>query len=496
MNTPVILLADDEPELADVCREALSGITDRILVANDGMRAYDMLREGGVDLLLSDLRMPGMGGMELLSRIRSTGVDTDVIVLTGYGTLENAVECVKLGAVNYLLKPFRIGELLGAVDKALRERALRRQQKRVGNLSTMLRFSGVLSEQADLRSLVKEFLAQVREVFEPDGMVMFLTGETRRQVGQHVLVGPFFRKNEAARGWFGQFAASLLERGRPMLLDQALLRQALGPLAGTVAAPVSAISAVVGAGPASAGVVVAVRGEGRLPYTLDQLQLLTLFSAHTALCLESCRACQTLRAMNREMVHSFVSAVEAKDPYTRGHSERVSEFAALLGQALGLPKVETDLLRTAGMLHDIGKIGVPDLILNKPDSLEYGELVIMRQHAEIGRNILRNVSSLEDVLPAIFHHHEHLDGRGYPMGLVGSEIPLAARIISVADGYEAMTSNRAYHPARTPAEASDILRQGAGAQWDPQIVDAWLDVLKHKGVLSRSGPDPGTVFAT
>ena len=493
MNMPVILLADDESELAGVCREALSGTTSRILEASNGLQAYDILREGGVDLLLSDLRMPGMGGMELLSRMRATGMDTDVIVLTGYGTLENAVECVKLGAANYLLKPFRIADLLAAVEKALRERTLRGQQKRVGDLSTMLRFSGVLSEHADPRSLVKEFLAQVREVFEPDGMVMFLAGETRRQIGQHVLVGPFFRQNDAWRKWFGQFAVSLLDRGRPMLLDQALLRQALGPQAG--AAPASAISAVVGSGPAQAGVVVAVRGEGREPYTLDQLQLLTLFSAHVALCLESCRACQTLRSMNREMVYSFVSAVEAKDPYTRGHSERVSAFAAKLGLALGLPKVEVDLLRTAGMLHDIGKIGVPDLILNKPDRLDYGELAIMRQHAEIGRNILQNVSTLEDVLPAVFHHHEHLDGKGYPEGLAGDKIPLAARIISVVDGYEAMTSRRAYHRARTPAEASDILREGAGVQWDPQIVAAWLETLKREVGSSKTGPGPGEVFA-
>ncbi len=478
MSTSAILVVDDEPYLLEACREAFGNGSRTILTAGNGVDALDILRDGGVDLLITDLRMSPMGGMELLRQIQALGLDTDVIVLTGYGTAENAVECVKLGAANYLLKPFRIEQLLEAVDKALRERDLRNGQARVGNLSRMLVFNSALAGKGDLQALFKEFVAQVRDTFAPDGVVFFFTGPTGRLLGKHLAVGRYFRENPAARQWFEEFSRELLARNRAILLDQDIMGTALGPLSRSFAAPGSAMGAVVPGENGPAGVVVPLRLADRTPYTWENLQLLTLFAAHLALCLDSLRAVQGLRDTNKEMIHSFVSAVEAKDTYTRGHSDQVSVYAARLGRHLGLSGHEVDLLSTAGMLHDIGKIGVPDHILNKPDRLTSDELVVMRQHAATGHGILEKVQSLKDVLPIVYHHHEHFNGCGYPGGLRGEEIPLLARIISVVDGYEAMTSHRAYHRARTPKEAKAILTAGAGHQWDAEVVNAWLSIAE------------------
>lgn len=477
MNTSAILVVDDEPYLLEACREAFGNGSRTILTANNGAEALTILRRGGVDLVITDLRMSPMGGMELLREIQSLRLDTDVIVLTGYGTAESAVECVKLGAANYLLKPFRIELLLEAVDKALRERALRKGQTRVGNLSRMLAFNTALAGKGDLHALFREFVSQVRDTFAPDGVVFFFTGPTGKVLGNHMAVGRYFKEHPAARRWFEEFSRNLLERGRAMLLDRGILNTALGPLNHAVVAPGSAMGAVVPGGKGPVGVVVPLRFANRPAYTWENLQLLTLFAAHLALCLDSLRAVQSLRDTNQEMIHSFVSAVEAKDTYTRGHSDQVSAYAVRLGRSLGLGDREVDLLRTAGMLHDIGKIGVPDHILNKPARLTPEELVVMRQHAAIGRSILSKVQNLQDVLPIVYHHHENVDGAGYPDGLRGHDIPRLARIISVADGYEAMTSDRAYHRARTPQEAKTILATGAGSQWDGDVVAAWLRIV-------------------
>jgi response regulator RpfG family c-di-GMP phosphodiesterase len=505
MNDVKILVADDEPELLELVPEALARPGWTVVTAADGVEALRLLRREPFDLVLSDIRMPRLDGMGLLRKIGELSLDVDVILLTGYGTVENAVDCVKLGAADYLLKPFRIDQLTAAVDKALRERGLRQQRKTVGNLAKMLGLNSALHNHKDLRSLVKEFVLQVSRTFEPDGIAMFFSGAGAEGLGRHILVGPLFREDARVRDWFAGLSRSLLRQGRPRLLDADLLQRitrtaGLSDASGAAARAdmVSAMIAPVSSPVSKTGAIAVIRGFGRPPYSLQSLQLLTLFAAHASSCFESFQAMSRLRDVNRQMVTSFVSAVEAKDPYTRGHSERVSRYADTLGRAFSLTGRELEILRTAGILHDIGKIGVPDSILNKPGSLDSGEFAVMTRHPVVGRDILAEVTSLSSVLPVIYHHHERFDGTGYPAGLTGGDIPFLARIISVVDGFEAMVSDRAYQPARSADAARRILADGAGTQWDGEVVEAWLKVLHAGGDrrpprASRKAAAPGAV---
>jgi response regulator RpfG family c-di-GMP phosphodiesterase len=474
MSARTILLVDDEPHLLETCKEALEGPERTVLTAGDGAEALELLARGGVDLVVSDLKMPRLSGMELVRRIADQGLDADVIVLTGYGTVQNAVECLKLGAVDYLLKPFKIAELARAVEDALRERGLRQEKGKVDQLVTMLNLQSVLSGQNDQRTMVKEFLNQVRASFDPDGIALFFSRESlgRRR---DIALGPFFRAEPLARGWFAALAERLLRQGRPKLLSAEALARAMATVVSTP--PASAMAAPVAGGGTATGAVVVLRGAAKPAYTGDDLHLLAIFASHASLCFESQRNCALLKEINREILYSLASAVEAKDTYTRGHSERVGAYGVKLGRALGLSGREIDLLRMAGVLHDIGKIGVPDHILNKPAGLTAEETQVMRQHPGIGRTILSKVSALEGVLPIVTHHHEHVNGRGYPDALAGEDIPFLARALCVVDSYEAMISNRAYHAARTPAEAARLLAAGAGSQWDAALVEAWLGVV-------------------
>lgn len=179
------------------------------------------------------------------------------------------------------------------------------------------------------------------------------------------------------------------------------------------------------------------------------------------------------------MVKSLVFAIEAKDIYTRGHSERVSKYSILMGKQLGLNEKEFNDLKWASMLHDIGKIGIPEFILNKPDGLTDAEYEIIRGHPEKGGEILRPVAQLAGSLPGIIHHHEHYDGTGYPQGLKGEEIPLSARIIAVADTFDAITSSRAYRRAKRPEKALTIIEEVAGTQLDARMVDVFKKVYKE-----------------
>lgn len=186
---------------------------------------------------------------------------------------------------------------------------------------------------------------------------------------------------------------------------------------------------------------------------------------------------------NRELfigsIRMLAAAIDEKDPYTRGHSGRVAKYSTLIGQELGLSTEELDKLRISALLHDVGKIGVEDRVLKKPGALTPEEFALMKQHTVKGANIMRPVSQLKEVLPGIELHHEHIDGRGYPYGLSGPQIPLMARIIGVADTLDAMTTNRPYQTAMDLDFAMERIRTLAGSKFDPVVVTALESAVSH-----------------
>jgi len=198
-------------------------------------------------------------------------------------------------------------------------------------------------------------------------------------------------------------------------------------------------------------------------------------------------ALRELKEAKQEVENSYLSAVqslavalEAKDRYTAGHSQRVSRFATMIARGLNLPAPEVRTIGQIGLLHDIGKIGMDDNILNKPGKLTKGEYDVIKQHPVIGAQILAPVRSLEGHLSGIRHHHEAWDGGGYPDGLKGEAIPLNARAVCLADSFDAMTSSRPYRPGRTLQEAIDEMRQCAGSQFDLRCVEAFIAILQRE----------------
>jgi HD-GYP domain-containing protein (c-di-GMP phosphodiesterase class II) len=174
------------------------------------------------------------------------------------------------------------------------------------------------------------------------------------------------------------------------------------------------------------------------------------------------------------VVRAMVNAIDAKDSYTCGHSDRVAVISRTLAAELGLSEVECDRIYLTGLLHDVGKIGVPDSVLLKNGKLTDEEFALIKKHPVIGYNVLSHLDEISYVLPGVLHHHESLDGRGYPSGLKGIEIPFEARILAVADSFDAMTSTRPYREGMSIEKASQILQASAGIQWDARVVDAFF----------------------
>jgi putative nucleotidyltransferase with HDIG domain len=191
------------------------------------------------------------------------------------------------------------------------------------------------------------------------------------------------------------------------------------------------------------------------------------------------------------IVRTLTSAIDAKDPYTCGHSDRVARVAVRLAEELGCDTKTIDTIYLSGLLHDIGKIGVDDNVLRKPGKLSDVEYEHIKRHVEIGYKILLDLGKLDEVLPVILHHHESWDGRGYPHRLDAQLIPLPARIVAVADSFDAMGSNRPYRQGMADERIDEIFRAGAGQQWDPDVVAAFFRVRDDLRAIAHEAPPTG-----
>jgi len=206
----------------------------------------------------------------------------------------------------------------------------------------------------------------------------------------------------------------------------------------------------------------------------EDMEILCALANQVAVAIENSNLYQELKDTFYGTAQALAETVEKRDPYTGGHTKRVMNYSLAIGRILGLDKAELENLKLSAILHDIGKIGIRDNVLLKEGRLEPGEFKAMCMHPEYGSEILSHVKQLKDVIPGMRGHHEKYDGTGYPDGLKGSEIPLPARIIAIADTFDAMTTDRPYRKARTADEALDELKKYAGKQFDPSAVNAFL----------------------
>lgn len=324
-----VTLVDDEPVALDVLTRAAESWDFQCQAARSAEQAIELLEKNPTPVVVTDLRMPGRGGVWLVRQIQERWPDVSIIVLTAGQDPDAVAQCLDAGAHQYFLKPIKLDELRHALEATLRT-------------------------------------------------------YHRERAHNH------YRR----------------------VLERSLARQ-------------------------------------------SRKLRVTFFSA----------------------IDSLVRTLEARDPYTSGHSLRVRAYVLRLADALDLDAKLRRQLGLAAKLHDIGKVGLPESVLNKTGALTAAERAVVREHPVIGERILAPIIRSKQVLSAIRGHHERFDGQGYPDGLRGEQIPLLARVLTIADCFDAMISSRAYRKALSPAEARDVLRDGAGTQFDPAFVRRFLDVL-------------------
>jgi putative nucleotidyltransferase with HDIG domain len=226
------------------------------------------------------------------------------------------------------------------------------------------------------------------------------------------------------------------------------------------------------------GVLEAINKKGKGKFDREDLTLLTSLADQVAIALDNSRLYGELEEMFFQTAESLADAIEKRDPYTGGHTQRVTLYSQAIAKYLQLEPFEKKWLKIASVLHDIGKIGVEDDILRKRDQLTPEEFNVIKRHSDMGAEILEHIRQLREIVPGVKYHHEHVDGKGYPDGLKGKEIPILAKIVAVADTYDAMTTDRPYRKAMEKEGAIEELKRCSGTQLDKEVVEAFMQAYQ------------------
>jgi putative nucleotidyltransferase with HDIG domain len=468
---PRILIVEDDINVRTFCQRLLR-VSYEVDCADHGGAALAMLRATRYDLVITDMQMPVMGGIELLQHIRQQFPETDTVILTAFATVDTARDALKLGALDYLSKPVEADNLERTVRTCLELRRIRQEKENLSDLVFMYQFSQLIATSLEVESQVEQIVEFLWQRFAPESLAisMLLPDEGRLDL----------LAARTAAGWAEQPRCAPL----PADCDEDELLSAHARLAGdasSLADDPRVAGVLLRTHDRPVGYLHLARRPEQPPFDAGERRLLGIFAGQVAASLDNARLYHALKDQNRQTIEALAEAIEARDAHTYGHSRQVTRYAVRLAEELGLPPEQVELIDYAGLLHDVGKIGIRDYILLKPDRLDDEEFAVMQGHPRIGVKIIEQVRGLRDTLPIIESHHERWDGAGYPNGLRGEEIPLAARILSIADAFEAMTADRAYRPAMAAEQAIEILLRGRGAAWDAALVDLFVALVRREG---------------
>lgn len=483
-EAPRVLVVDDEKVIREILADFLSMEGFFVRTAEDGSAALVELSRDQYDLVLSDLKMPNMGGLELLQAIAKHTPNVVTVIMTGFGTVETAIDAMKQGAYDYILKPFKVEEVVHTIRRGLEKRKLQAENLRLKEALSLYKVSEAIAASLSLEEVLRTVTdAAIHEV-DADQVVVILDDGEGAFFERACELHPDLRPRSgvarldapALKEFFADGGATLRVHGKDTLLYLSDVPDDVTPRS-FVATPLSMRKRIIG----FLAVVSYTRGK---KFDEGQRKLLRMVGNRAAAAIENAELYEDLKATFKQTIKGLASAIDKMDRYTAGHSERVAGYAQLLAIKLGLPEDEVEIVRQAALMHDIGKIGCV-MNLNKPGKLSQEEYEIFKKHPRYGKDILEPITFLHPLIPGVHLHHERWDGRGYPLGMKAQEIPLIARIISVADTYDAMTSDRAYRKALPHEVAVNEIVRCTGSQFDPDCAHPFAVIVEEEAEKNR-----------
>ena len=477
-----VLIIEDDPLVRDLLTQTLSGLggyeTD---MASDGQDGLDKIRKVDFDVVFTDLNMPRLNGMEFLKKSKMVRPSTPVVVITGVSEMEIAISAMREGASDFIPKPFKVDKIISTTERILGEKRL------------FGRIADSAGSKESMERLNAELFKRLQEIIALHSMSTDIDGQPDNKDIYGRIAGmaaKLLTTNEVSFGILDDgrldIKSAIGAPSAPVPVAGTLLEKVAGqalygiadvgesnPLTGApLASQFLAIPLLVGN--ETFGILSLSNKADGTAFSEEEIYLAIDLARKAASKIETNALYEVFFNNLVDTLKSLIATVEARDSYTKQHSERVTTYSLQIAAAMGLDAEEIDLIRFGGFLHDIGKIGVRDTVLLKPGGLSREEIEEIRRHAVIGDEIVKPIKFFTREREIIRHHHEHYDGAGYPDGIAGEKIPLIARILTVADSYDAMTSNRPYRQARSHEYAVSELNRCASTQFDPEVVRAFL----------------------
>jgi response regulator RpfG family c-di-GMP phosphodiesterase len=493
-EAPRILVVDDEQVIRDILSEFLSMEGYVVRSVDSGERALTELRLRPYDMVISDLKMPGISGIELLERISNESIDVLTVIMTGFGTVETAIQAMKKGAYDYILKPFKVEEVMHVVRRGLERQRLQAENIRLRESLTIFKVSEAIATSLDINHVLDVILHAALDEVNADVATLHLKDPKGHRYDERVKrINPRCDIGAGFQVPTPDLSRVLLHfhQGTPILahgikanrfFDSPMLNEAMVSF---TSVPLQVATRVIG----MLNVYSFTRGK---KFDEGNRKMLSVLASRAATAIENAQLYDDLRVKNlalsaanqsleenfQQTVAGFALALEEADYYTGGHSQRVAEYAGLLARGLTLSDEDVSRIIMSGTMHDIGKIGIPYDMINKPGKLTADEIRIFRQHPDKGKRIMEPVPCMHGLIAGCWCHHEWWDGGGYPRGLSGDAIPLDGRLVAIADAYDAMTSDRAYRRALPHQFAVEEIQRCAGTQFDPELARAFLRFLE------------------
>ncbi len=498
-----VLVVDDDEAIRQTLESYLEFQDNcELYHASNALEGLSVLEEiENIDIVFVDINMPGMDGIEFVRRLKKKDSTIVAAVITGQPSMDVIVQAMRSGASDFLMKPFRFEQFQVSMERMIKERSMlleneflteeRKIKKALEKMNEKLEKK--IREQAVLFS-ISESLAKTQNTSELYNTLVVLAAKLidaqqamlwikEPETGDLVLVASYgpFEAYQAKIDMSNTYhpCVKVVRDGIPILSD------------GTAKGSLNLVAEKAGPGDSFIMVPFAIRGEilGVLAISStgqgtelgeEALFLLHLLAERASLTIENLLLYDSLLINLHATLRALVRTLEAKDPYTRLHSERVTKWAVGIAEEMGCSQEELDTLSFAGHLHDIGKIGIRDQILMKPGKLTREEYEIIKTHPVIGAEIVGHLGLLTEEKAIIRHHHERWDGKGYPDGLSGKDIPQLSRILAVADTYDAITSRRPYREAKAADFAKNEIQKNAGTQFDPAVVEAFVSYFTNR----------------
>lgn len=491
---PRVLIVDDEKFIRDILADFLGMEGYIVRTAEDGAAALTELHSAHYDLVISDLKMPRMGGIELLEAIGTAAPSALTVIMTGFGTVETAIDAMKRGAYDYILKPFKVEEVIRVVQRGLEKQRLAAENLRLREAVSLYKVSEAIAASLSLEEVLATIGDTAVHELKGDLVSTWLENgeggyferqrlvQPRSAVDSSLLptaAGSLSLAEAGAAPAYGALApdafvvhyaahSTLLEQGSKGM--RFFTAPASEPLVSLVSVPLRMKARLL-------GWIAVASFTKQKRFNEGHRKLLSIVGSRAAAAIENARLYEDLRATFQQTIEGLARAIDKMDRYTAGHSERVATYAMFLGARLGLSSEAIEVVRQSALMHDIGKIGCV-MNLNKPGKLTQEEYEVFKRHPVYGKDILDPIRFLHPLIPGVHLHHERWDGRGYPLGLKGNDVPLMARIIAVADTYDAMTSDRAYRRALPHEVAIGEIERCSGTQFDPEVTRSFTSGLE------------------